>query len=732
MFETWTASSAAGQAAAWLLTYALHSTLFLALACLVSRRLANRWARLEEAVWRFALIAALVTASLQLAAGWEPVAGRWALNAPAASTLQASSGLDRVASLKPIDFAPAPRPVTAAPVSMPRSHPARSFSLPDARSAVLGLWALGALFLTLRWGWTYLRLRRHLRPRPEVVGGGMFALLRQLCGDLGLSPLVRLTCSSRVSVPVALGLSRPEICVPPRALSHLEPEQQQGMLAHELAHLMRRDPFWLAFSRLLAGVLFFQPLNWVACRRLREISERLCDEWAVERTGQPLSLARCLTEVASWSVRPARPLPVPSMADRPSSLSQRIRHLLDDQRSPERRIKPLWLGVAMLALLVGVAAVAPGVYAATQAEAAEPAAAAGLADAADIADVANVADVAAMADAAEPAEPAEPADPAEPDDVQLDLDLDADMDFDFDADFENAFDGDLERELERMSEHMVGAFAGLEDLAAFGDLQSLEGLSSLAQLDVLSEADAKEIERIAEESARVAEEISEKYANEYAALADSIVSSMEPEIERISEEVNRKLEPELERISEEVNRELAPEIERISERVANELEPQIEKLRAEAERLRAEGGLTDAERERLRKEAREIARQARPSEEELRAMREIQRRHREDMRKFMEQHREEIEAARRESRAHAEAMREQIRQRMESDPQLRALRERHRQEMEQFRERHREEMERHRERMRQDRERMKEHQKEMEKQKEKEKKVEKEKVPAAA
>ena len=71
--------------------------------------------------------------------------------------------------------------------------------------------------------------------------------------------------------------------------------------------------------QVLACAFFFQPLNWVARRRLREISEMLSDEWAVARTGRPLSLAGCLAEVAGWSVgTPA--LPVPGMADRPSSL----------------------------------------------------------------------------------------------------------------------------------------------------------------------------------------------------------------------------------------------------------------------------------------------------------------------------------------------------------------------------------------------------------------------------
>ena len=171
------------QASAWLLTYSLHSTLFLCLAWLASKQLAGRRARLEEAMWRFALVAALATATIQLAAGWEPVAGRWALNAPAAS-----SSVEAVSR-------PMPVPVRSLPIAVPAASPSPALpSWPfDLRSTVLGLWACGALLLCLRWGGSYLRLKRRLRARPEVVGGGMFTLMRQLSGDLGLAPLVRLT-----------------------------------------------------------------------------------------------------------------------------------------------------------------------------------------------------------------------------------------------------------------------------------------------------------------------------------------------------------------------------------------------------------------------------------------------------------------------------------------------------------------------------------------------------------
>jgi beta-lactamase regulating signal transducer with metallopeptidase domain len=227
---------------------------------------------------------------------------------------------------------------------------------------VLGAWAFGAVLLLAGYAFSFARLGRRLKLRPRVVGGTLYSQLRRLVGEAGFAADVRLTCSSRVPVPLALGLRRPEICLPLKALAGLTDEQQEGMLAHELAHLARRDPLWLVISHGLACVFFFQPLNWVARRRLREISEVLSDEWAVSRTGRPLSLAGCLAEVAGWSAD-RRSLPVPSMADRPSHLARRIRRLLDG-RPPESPARRACLGAAMVMLLIAVTAAAPAVSAA--------------------------------------------------------------------------------------------------------------------------------------------------------------------------------------------------------------------------------------------------------------------------------------------------------------------------------------------------------------------------------
>ena len=197
-------------------------------------------------------------------------------------------------------------------------------------------WALLAVFFGAGMIRSWSRLRRVLADRRPIHAGPASTMLARLAA--GTLPRVRLSASTRVDVPIAVGVLRPEIVVPERALYQLEPAELESMLAHELAHLVRRDPAWRLITGFMHRVLFLQPLNRVAAVHLESTSEELCDDWAVERTDRPLALARCLTEVAGWVASPLG-ASVPAMARRGSGLGRRVRRLVaaDDDPSPPRR-----------------------------------------------------------------------------------------------------------------------------------------------------------------------------------------------------------------------------------------------------------------------------------------------------------------------------------------------------------------------------------------------------------
>lgn len=127
-------------------------------------------------------------------------------------------------------------------------------------------------------------------------------------------------------------------------VNQVSPETLKVVLAHEEAHRLRRDTFWGFADTVVASLL---------PRRARErvlwelgLSRELaCDAAAAEREGV-LKVAQALTEVARLELAPA-----PGVSVMASSLSFRVRHLLQPVAAPLWERWGLWIVVSVIAVL---------------------------------------------------------------------------------------------------------------------------------------------------------------------------------------------------------------------------------------------------------------------------------------------------------------------------------------------------------------------------------------------
>ncbi|HEU4722025.1 MAG TPA: HEAT repeat domain-containing protein, partial [Gemmatimonadaceae bacterium] len=345
---------------AWLLTYWIHSTALLGLAWALTR--ARTWSPAAlDLLWKTALVGGLVTTTVQLGLEVRPAG---------------SVSLERAAAVAPspavvtsiADDARAPRVVPrsdAAPSSSIDSRtppafatpPAPLISRPSMHTAIVLTWSLVGLVLALAYAARRLILVGRIGDRRAVHDGRLLTELELLTRAARLRRRPRLTSTERISTPIALGLA--EICVPESALTDLDLEQQRSMLAHELAHLARRDPLWLGFASVMERVLWFQPLNRVARRQIATSAEYLCDEWTVRRTGSGVALARCLAQVAEWVQTSPLGVPVAGMAEERSLLVSRVEKLLADRRSAPGSRRTLVIAAA--AVVLATIAMAPSV-----------------------------------------------------------------------------------------------------------------------------------------------------------------------------------------------------------------------------------------------------------------------------------------------------------------------------------------------------------------------------------
>ena len=69
------------------------------------------------------------------------------------------------------------------------------------------------------------------------------------------------------------------------------------MIAHELAHVRRRDLWVNLFQRLTETLLFYHPAVWWLSRRIRVERELCCDDLATQFCGSPVALAEGLAAI---------------------------------------------------------------------------------------------------------------------------------------------------------------------------------------------------------------------------------------------------------------------------------------------------------------------------------------------------------------------------------------------------------------------------------------------------
>ena len=297
----------------WLATYAVHSTLVVLAALGVVRTLPRRFAKLSDIVVKVAIVVPLGTSLFAI------VVAR----------------ADQTAS---------PMVVLREPgvIAADGRVVATTVAVGVAVWLIVAGVRLGALIHSYRSEISALGRRRPL-PAPHARVAG-----------LTLGP-VAVTASAACRVPIALWR---EICLPSRALGELSASELRSIVVHELAHVERRDPHWRVISAAISAVFFFQPLNRLAARTLRDLSEWICDARAIGDRGG-LALAGALTRVVEWSHGVPAGRFAPSLLSRESLALRRVRAAL--AASPPALIRLGGFHRSAVVLIACVAALLPPV-----------------------------------------------------------------------------------------------------------------------------------------------------------------------------------------------------------------------------------------------------------------------------------------------------------------------------------------------------------------------------------
>lgn len=219
-------------------------------------------------------------------------------------------------------------------------------------SYLASVWLLGVLCVgayAARQLTKSLRLISHSSP---CVDHDLLAEAENLRQTFRLQIKPRILMTPDAGTVLTVGALRPVVLISAKTLSECNAEEMRMILAHEFAHIRRKDA-WLGLIPLCAQtLLFFHPMVWLACREFSFSREAACDEDAI--TGLQIRsdhYGRLLLKLGSRR-QTAATLCTPGVSSHFQLLRRRIAML--DKATPTTRRRPM-----VLTCLIGALCIAP-------------------------------------------------------------------------------------------------------------------------------------------------------------------------------------------------------------------------------------------------------------------------------------------------------------------------------------------------------------------------------------
>ncbi len=359
-----------GEVLLGLLSATLKAGVLLALAAALVTALKRTSARTRHGVWAGALAGALLVPVLS---PWMP---DWSVAALPVPVTSAQRLAPLVAPTRPArDQGPLvgaraeQRPAARAAMAARRSSPAKGAGgVAGLRARVarvspagwllsvwlLGCLASGAVFLRS------LRAARRLGRGATAAAGEWMRELAQARRRVGLGRRVRLVHSPETATPMTWGWLRPVILLPAGS-RRWTGERRRIVLLHELVHVRRGDWLIRMLGWLVCSLYWFNPLAWLAARRLAVEQEFACDEQVVALGTRPSTYAHHLLAIAR-TLGPVTRTPAHALdMARRSQMEGRLMSILDGGRRPRGRKLAILALLLIAGLVPALAAIEPWV-----------------------------------------------------------------------------------------------------------------------------------------------------------------------------------------------------------------------------------------------------------------------------------------------------------------------------------------------------------------------------------
>ncbi len=166
---------------------------------------------------------------------------------------------------------------------------------------IVAIWLVGMGFFLLRLlgGFAYVHYLRN--NKVKAVTDYWQQKADALREKIPVQETVAVLESTLVKMPMTIGYLKPIILLPVGLVNHLTIEQTEAVLAHELAHIARKDYLFNVLQSVMEVLFYFNPAVWLISTHIRRERENCCDDIAVRVCGSSLNYVKALVSVEEVS-----------------------------------------------------------------------------------------------------------------------------------------------------------------------------------------------------------------------------------------------------------------------------------------------------------------------------------------------------------------------------------------------------------------------------------------------
>ncbi|MBD3265820.1 M48 family metalloprotease, partial [bacterium] len=223
------------------------------------------------------------------------------------------------------------------------------FSIPWMQG-FLWFWFAGVVCMLTRFFFQVKSAQQLHRSCSRVNNVELGRRLERLQERLRVFQTIPLYIHNTLTSPVTTGIFKPVILLPAHIVTGSPMEYIEAILAHELAHIRRKDYLVNLLQMLVEAFFFFNPAVWWISRQIRLEREACCDAMAVGATGERMAYANALASIPQQKAGRWLPEAAPAFGDskQSSNLLNRIRRLAIPQHRPAPVFS--WTGLACFLL----------------------------------------------------------------------------------------------------------------------------------------------------------------------------------------------------------------------------------------------------------------------------------------------------------------------------------------------------------------------------------------------